>query len=210
MISYILVDDHPIVRAGISSVLSVNKDLRCLGEAADGEKALQLLESLSPDVIVMDIHMPNMNGIELLKKIKVSGLKSKVIALTMHDNIEYVKEVLNAGGNGFVLKDADPSELANIIRKVFAGEVYLSPSLVNVLFKAETNLQNNRSLEFSNLTVREKEVMSYIAKGLRNKEIATKLNLSIRTIETHRARLMRKLKVDSVAALTRISIESNE
>jgi len=206
-IRLLLVDDHPIVLDGLKSHLSAHADLVVAGEATDGEKALRQARQLSPDIILLDISMPRLNGLEFMEALRRESPSARVIVLTMHDSPEYITQTIRLGARGYLLKDTSPAELIRAIKAVHAGEVYFSAVVSRMVVEtaAKGGFQpGDRRLD--PLTEREHEVLALIAEGLSNKEIAGRLRLGVRTIETHRERIMHKLNVHSVAGLTRFAI----
>jgi DNA-binding NarL/FixJ family response regulator len=204
-IKVLLVDDHPIVRKGIASCLAKSPDLQIIGEAVDGVEALKKTRDLGPDVILMDIDMPNMSGLAVTQALRKELPHVKVLILSMHRQTDYVLRILQSGALGYVLKDAPVDELVEAIQTVYSGQAYFSSDIARV---ALTQFVRGSSEGPSpmNLTNREREVLIFIAEGLSNKEIAVKLNLGVRTVETHRERIMRKLNIHSIAGLTRFAI----
>ncbi len=206
-IRLLLVDDHPIVLDGLKSHLSAHADLAVAGEATDGEQALRKARQLSPDIILLDISMPRLNGLEFMETLRRESPAARVIVLTMHDSPEYITQTIRLGARGYLLKDTSPAELIRAIKAVHAGEVYFSAVVSQMV--VETAVKGGFQSEgrrLDPLTEREHEVLALIAEGLSNKEIAGRLQLGVRTIETHRERIMRKLNVHSVAGLTRFAI----
>ena len=203
-IRVLLVDDHPVVRRGLSCCLAPADNLEVIGEAADGLEAVRKTEELSPDLVLMDIDMPGLNGLSATEILRRDHPNVKVLLLSMHSYSGQMSRILHCGARGFLLKDARPAELIAAICKVAAGETCFSPDLA---IQALNQLANNqrRKPASSMLTEREREVLVGIAEGLTNKEMATRLGISSRTIETHRAHIMRKLKIHSVAGLTRFA-----
>jgi two-component system nitrate/nitrite response regulator NarL len=207
-IRLLLVDDHPIVLDGIKSHLCAQPDFEVVGDATNGQDALRKAKLTLPDVVLMDISMPHMNGIEAMMNLRKQVPNAKVLILTMHDSKEYIAQVVRSGARGYLLKDSAPAELVGAIKAVHAGEVYFSPSVSKVLIEEMTD-GNTRSLDAPvppPLTDREREVLSLIAEGLLNKQIADRLGIGVRTIETHRERIMRKLDIHTVAGLTKYAI----
>ena len=204
-ITVLLVDDHPVVRKGISSCLAQLPHFLVVGEAADGPEALAKARELLPDIMLLDIDLPKMSGLAVADVVRKELPNIKVLILSMYQRAEYLPRVLQAGVRGYVLKEALPEELAKAIETVIAGECYFSPEVarlaLNQLVQGNTNGPGPAVL-----THREREVLVLIAEGLSNKEIATKLTVGVRTVETHRERIMRKLGIHSVAGLTRFAI----
>lgn len=211
-IRLLIVDDHPVVQAGLKTLLGIHSDMEVVGEAVDGEMAIKRALELEPDVVVMDIAMAGMNGVEATRKIKELLPETKVLVLTMHDNEEYLRMMLDVGATGYVLKKAANTELAVAIRAVHRGEIFVYPSFTRVLLG--DRLQDNESVSHSDqgtgerLSERELQVLRLIAEGYTNRQIAEKLFLSVRTIETYRARLMEKLQVKSRVGLVRYAIRN--
>lgn len=206
-IRVLLVDDHPIVREGIKSALSAKKNISIVGEAATGEEAMVKAKKLLPDVILMDINMPGMSGLETSRRLRKSVPESKILALTMHENREYVLEMSHLGARGYVFKDSSPSELFRAIEAVHAGEFFFSPKasqhLLKAFLKGEPQTDSQIPIDLSQ---REKDVLQLITEGLKTKEIAQRLGVTDRTVETYRRRLMTKLSVHSVAGLMKQAI----
>jgi DNA-binding NarL/FixJ family response regulator len=207
-IRLLLVDDHPIVLDGIKSHLCAQPDFTVVGDAANGQDALRKAKLTLPDVVLMDISMPHMNGLEAMANLRKQVPEAKVLILTMHDTKEYISQVVRSGARGYLLKDSAPAELVAAIKAVHAGEVYFSPSVSKVLIEemADGHKRGGDAPMPPPLTDREREVLSLIAEGLLNKQIADRLGIGVRTIETHRERIMRKLDIHTVAGLTKYAI----
>lgn len=203
-IRVLLVDDHALFREGIRMILEAQPDIEVVGEAGDGEQALTLLEKTRPDVVILDIAMPGLDGLETTKRIKATHPKVRILALTMHDHKEYVLPMLRLGASGYVVKRAAASELVQAIRSVYRDESYLYPSVARALL--EEYRRSALPEEDDGLTGREKEVLRLIAEGLTNQEIASRLYISVRTVETHRKNLMEKLGLHTAADLVRYAI----
>lgn len=204
----LLVEDHVIVRQGIKALFSDEPDLEIVGEADDGRAALQSVSELEPDVVLMDISMPGLNGIEATRQIRQNHPGVKVVVLSMHSNEEYVFQVLRAGASGYVLKQSDSSEVLTAIRAALAGGSFLSPPISRTVIddyvrRAEAR-GGDEDLEL--LTSREREVLQLLAEGLSNREIAEQLNISIKTVETHRSNMMGKLGVSSKTELVKYAL----
>jgi len=204
-IKVLLVDDHPIVRRGIAACLTKNPDLHLVGEAADGAEALRKARELTPDVILMDIDLPNMSGLTVTQTLRKELPQVKVVILSMHRQSDYVLRILQSGALGYVLKEAPTEELMQAIQTVHNGQTYFSSEIARVALTQFVRGPGEGPSPM-NLTNREREVLIFIAEGLSNKEIAVKLNLGVRTVETHRERIMRKLNIHSIAGLTRFAI----
>jgi two-component system response regulator NreC len=207
-IRVLIADDHKIMLAGLRSLLEKQADLEVVGEAENGRKAVQMAQEKKPDVVVMDVSMPDLNGIEAATQIKESLPETRVIALSMHSDKRFVMGMLRAGAAGYLLKDCASQELANAIAQVAAGKKYLSPEITGVVI--DDFLQGGSSEEgatvASALSAREREVLQLIAEGWSTKQIASHLYVSIKTIETHRRQIMKKLDLHSIADLTKYAI----
>jgi DNA-binding NarL/FixJ family response regulator len=213
-ITVILVDDHGIVRDGIKSTLRGEKNIKIVGEASNGLEAIEKIKKLSPDVVIIDITMPEMNGIDATSIITKKYPDTKSLVLSMHDNEDYVLRSIEAGAYGYLLKDTGKEEFVRAINAVAKGEKYFSTSVSNIL--ATGYLQKIKSREsgfaeseseFGGLTKREKGILKLIVDGQSNRGIADKLDISIRTIETHRANIMKKLKVKNAVELIKVAME---
>ena len=204
-IRVLLVDDHPVVRKGISCCLARHPHLLVVGEAADGLEALAKARELLPDIVLLDIDLPQMSGVAVADVLRKELPKIKVVILSRYQGPEYLSRVLQAGARGYVLKGASPEELAKAIETVIAGECYFSPEVARLALN-QLAQGNGAGPDVADLTNREREVLVLVAEGLSNKEIASNLNLGVRTVETHRERIMRKLDIHSVAGLTRFAI----
>ena len=205
-IRVLVADDHMIVRTGIRHVLESEPGFEVVGEAANGTEALALTAELRPDVVVLDISMPGVSGLELATRLRSTGGGARVLILSMHDNAEYVLESVRAGAHGYLLKDTAATELRTAIRAVCQGESYFSPPVASRLSAAVRGEHDPQPTGLDHLTGREREVLHGIAQGRTNKEIATELGISHRTVETHRESLMRKLQIRTVAELTRFAL----
>jgi len=213
-INILLVDDHAIVRDGIKSTLKDQKNFIIAGEAANGAEAIEAVKKISPDVVIMDITMPEMNGIEATEIISKKYPESKVLVLSMHDNETYILKSVEAGAHGYLLKDVDKAEFAKAIIAVNNGEKYFNTAISSVLVagylnKVKQNDQQSPSAtnDEYELTKREKGILKMITVGKNNREIADGLGISIRTIETHRANIMKKLKVKNAVELVRVALD---
>jgi DNA-binding NarL/FixJ family response regulator len=208
-VKIIIAEDHTILRDGLRALLSTQKEFEVIGEAGDGREAIRVVDKLEPDLVLIDLSMPKLNGMEAIHEIKRRNPQIKVIALTVHKNEEYILAALEAGANGYVLKDASQDELFMAIQYVMAGKKYLSPTISEKI--VEVFLENRKvGKEFSawdTVTSREKEILKLIAEGYKNKDIADHLFISIKTVEKHRSNLMKKLDLHNTAALTTYAIE---
>lgn len=203
-IRILLADDHPVVRAGISACLTRQPDFQVVGEAADGAAALARARELKPDLVLMDIEMPELNGLAVTQALGKELPEIRVLILTMTDKPDIIMRVLEAGARGYILKDAPVEQLVKAIRAVVAGEAFFSPEVARAALNRL--VQGPAENAPNQLTDRERDVLIQIAEGMSNKEIASHLNLGVRTVETHRERIMRKLNIRSVAGLTKYAI----
>ncbi len=202
-IKVLLVDDHQIIIDGLKSLLKNSEEIVVVAEANNGREALPILDLLELDVVLMDIDMPVMNGIDTLKEIRKQGLAVKVIILSMHNEAGMIKSLINIGADGYLLKSSSQDEVINAIRKVAGGQQYFSTEVTLSLLKPN---QNNHQSEI--LTDRETEIIKLIAEGFSNKEIGDKLFISHRTVDTHRTNLMKKLNVSNIAGLISYAIKN--
>jgi len=205
-IRIILADDHAIVRHGLSRSFQQEEDVEVIAQAKDGRSTVQLTKELSPTVVVMDIGMPDLNGIEATRQITRESPQVKVIALSMHSSRKYVTEMFKAGASGYLLKNCDFEELADAVRIVAGGKTYISPSISDVVIQ-HVHGSEERDSAFSVLTRREREVLQLLAEGKTTKQAALCLYISPKTVEAHRLNIMRKLDVDSIALLTKYAIQ---
>ena len=206
-IRIILADDHKLVRQGMRSLLESHPGFEVIGEANDGEEALKLMETLSPDIAFMDVMMPNLNGIEAAKIAHQRGLKTKLIFLSMHANSTYVVRALQSGAMGYVLKDSDFSEILQAVQNAMDGKRYLSKNIASEVLEILLNAEGDKKDPQNVLSVREREVLQHIAEGNTNAVVAEKLSLSVRTVEAHRAHIMAKMRFNSQADLVRYAIQ---
>jgi len=207
--SVLIVEDHTLIREGLRSLLSSHPDLEVIGEAADGREAIERVEKLSPALVLMDLSMPRMGGVEAIRVIKKKWPKIKILALTVNDSEEYVLAALRAGADGYILKDSSHAELILAIRNVLAGKRVLSPSISEKVIEGYLAGKNAESIHtpWDTLTQREREVLKLIGERYKSKEIADYLCISLHTVEKHRSNLMEKLNRHSVSALTSYAIE---
>lgn len=203
MIRVLLADDHALVRDGLRAVLSREPDLQVVGEATDGREALRVAETAKPDVAVLDLSMPLLNGLDAARQLAARDQAPRTILITMHGGDHYVLEALRAGVRGYVLKKQAAADLVRAIHEVAAGRVYLSPGVGAAVAQA---IRTGSVLPDERLTPREREVLQLVAEGKTTKEIAAILHVSVKTADTHRTRLMQKLDIHDIAGLTRYAI----
>ena len=205
----VIAEDHTILREGLRSLLSSDPDLEIVGEAQDGQEAIRCVEKLRPNLVLMDLSMPRMNGLDAIKEIKKRSTNTKILVLTVHKNEEYIVATLQAGADGYALKDSTHAELGIAIKNVLSGHHYISPGISGRVI--EGYLEGRKPLKpmspFETLTQRERGILKMIAEGYKNKEIADYLCISVKTVEKHRANLMQKLDLHSVSALTAFALE---
>jgi len=205
----VIAEDHTILREGLRSLLSSHPEFEIVGEAEDGREAIQCVEKFKPDLILTDLSMPRMNGMEAIREIKRGSPDTKILVLTVHKTEEYILATLQAGANGYILKDSTHAELMLAIKHVLSGKHYISPEISDKVI--EGYLEGRKTLKakssWETLTQREREILKLIAEGYKNKEIADYLCISVKTVEKHRANLMEKLNLHSIQALTAFAIE---
>ena len=205
----VIAEDHTILREGLKLLLSSSSDFEIIGEAEDGQEAIRCVEKFKPDLILMDLSMPRMNGMDAIKEIKKRFSETKILVLTVHKTEEYILATLKAGADGYVLKDATHAELMIAVKNVLSGKHYISPGISEKVI--EGYLEGRKTLKtrtsWETLTQREREILKLIAEGYKNKEIADYLCISPKTVEKHRANLMEKLDLHNVQALTTFAIE---
>ena len=204
----LLADDHSVVREGLRHVLAGAPELTVVGEAATGPEAMSLAAEEHPDVMLLDLTMPGAGGLEVLRHLRTTLPEIRVLILSVHDDPEYVLESVRAGAHGYLRKDSSPAEIRQAIRAVHAGDAYFSPPVARHLTTALRDAGSAPSPEgdIAALTSREREVLMRVARGLTNRETASELGISVRTVEAHRDSLMRKLRIHTVAGLTRFAI----
>jgi two-component system response regulator NreC len=203
-IKILLADDHTIVRQGLKLILSAQADLEVVGEAANGNEAVEAAQKLHPDIVLMDVAMPELNGIEATRRMVTANPRIKILVLSMHKEAVYVREILRAGARGYILKDAIDTELLSAVRSVAKGDGYISPAVSGALLN---DYRKDVTSPVDLLSGREREVLQQIAEGKTNKEIATRLNLSVYTIDSHRGKIMEKLNLHSTGELVRFAIK---
>jgi len=203
MIRVLLADDHAMVRKGFRLILEAQPDMEIAGEAGNGREAVELTEKLHPDVVVMDVAMPELNGIEATRRLAASSPHTRVLALSMHKDSVYVREILRAGARGYLLKDSIDTDLISAVRAVAKGDGYISPGVSDAVL---SDYRRHVTDPLDLLTSREREVLQMIAESKTNKEIAVALNLSVYTVEAHRGKIMEKLNLHSTGELVRFAV----
>ncbi|OGP73876.1 MAG: DNA-binding response regulator [Deltaproteobacteria bacterium RBG_16_49_23] len=205
----VIAEDHTILREGLKALLSSSPEFDIVGEAGDGREAIRCVEKYKPDLILTDLSMPRMNGMEAIGEIKKRSPKTKILALTIHKAEEYILTTLKAGADGYLLKDSTHAELVMAVKKVLSGKHFISPEISEKVI--EGYLEGRKALKtqtpWETLTHREREILKLIAEGFKNKEIADDLCISVKTVEKHRSNLMEKLNLHNVQALTAFAIE---
>jgi two-component system, NarL family, response regulator NreC len=207
----VLADDHAVLRSGLKALLEADNDIEVVGESGDGETCIEQIIALDPDIAILDINMPRCSGLEALESLKTTAPRTRVLILTMHDDIEYLRKVLALGGAGYVLKHAASEELMSAIRTVQHGGVYLHSDHARVIALSESEPEppslDEPHARYESLSDREAEVLKLIALGYRNTEIAEMAYISVKTVETYKSRLMQKLDLHSRAALVRFALD---
>ena len=208
-IKVVIAEDHTIVRKGLCALLQGEPDIEVVGEAENGREALRIVERLLPDVVVMDIAMPGLNGLETTRQLKKKFPNMKILILTMHDNEEYIFETLRAGASGYLIKRSAPNELISAIQSVYRNESFLSPAISKKVidgFVQSGGSAMREDADAARLTTREREILRLIAEGNSLREISRLLHISIKTVESHKAHIMEKLSLRSIAELTQYAI----
>ncbi|MCD5410521.1 MAG: response regulator transcription factor [Clostridiales bacterium] len=195
-IKILIVDDHSLVREGLKQILELENDMKIVGEAGNGEEAIVILNQVKPDIVILDINMPKMNGIQTLRRMKDIDVTTKIIMLTFHEEEEYLRETLNLGANGYVLKDAESESLTKAIREVYVGGTSIPQNIMTCDFEKQTTYGRNVDEKGKDrLTKREYEVLTLIAEGISNKEIAGRLFISEKTVKNHVSSILKKIGV---------------
>lgn len=207
-INVMIADDHSLIREGLKQLLEFDGTIKVVGEASNGVECLDRLDIYNPDVLLLDINMPEMNGIEVLKKMKDRNLQIKVLILTVHNETDYLMKAVDIGVDGYILKDSESSELKKAINAVKDGENYIQPSLIPVLNNQLVNRNTDKD-KISSLTNRELEVLVQVANGMFNKEIATNLNISERTVKNHISNIFKKIDVSDRTQAAVFAIKNN-
>ncbi|MCK5237058.1 MAG: response regulator transcription factor [Deltaproteobacteria bacterium] len=204
-----IVDDHPLMREGIKNILIKNSTYTVIGEAENGEEALNGINKLRPDIVFMDIGMPNMNGLEAAKRITKEFPETKIIMLSMHSEQHHVMDALKAGAMGYVLKGSDSSEVLESVEKIMDNKRYISPAIEDQVFNNLVKVAQKEQVTepFDSLTSREKEILKLLALGVKNEDIANKLFISSHTVKSHRTNIMKKLDIHDLSGLTRIALQ---
>lgn len=201
----LLADDHSVVRSGFRALLTAQWDMEVVGEASNGREAVGMAEKLTPDVVLMDVTMPELNGIEATRRITKASPRTRILALSMHKDAVYVREILRAGAKGYLLKDSDEKDLLTAVRAVALGQAYLSPGVADAVLD---DYRKHVTHPIDLLSSREREVLQMIAESRTNKEIASALHLSVYTVEAHRGRIMEKLNLHSIGELVRFAMRN--
>ena len=207
-INVMITDDHSMIREGLRQLLELEGEFNVVAEACDGVECLKKLETVLPDVLLLDINMPNMNGLEVLQKLKEKKMKVRVLVLTVHSEVEYLLKAVDIGVNGYLLKDSESAELKKAILAVVSGENYIQPSLIPVL-NAKMIDRNKDTLKIESLTRRELEVLKLLAVGMYNKEVAEKLDISERTVKNHVSNIFKKIEVTDRTQAAVFAIRNN-
>lgn len=202
----LMADDHELIRHALASLLSAVPDFEIVASVADGERALEQILALRPDVAVLDLHMPGLTGIEVARRLRDAGVPTAVVILSLHGQPAYVRAALDAGASGYVLKEAAPHDLVNAVRATAAGEAYVCPKVARVLTEL---LRSTQSSESPSLTPAQLDVLRLLAQGLASKEIAAKLHVAIRTVDSHRAALMERLGIHHIPGLVKYALRNH-
>jgi two-component system response regulator NreC len=205
----VIAEDHKILRQGLCSLLSTSNELEVVGEAGDGMSAIRTIRETDPDLVLLDLNMPKMNGISVIKEIKQLSPETKILALTMYTQEDYILEVFRSGGDGYCLKSSGRKDLMMAIKAVLSGKHYISPEISRIVLEGylESRKKMKTKSSFDTLTQREKEVLKMVGEGYRNKEVADYLCISPKTVEKHRANIMQKLDLHTASELTAYAIE---
>lgn len=205
----VIAEDHTILREGLRALLSSDPGLEIVGEAEDGQEAIRCVEKLKPSLVLMDLSMPRMNGMDAIREIKKRSPETRILVLTVHKTDEYIVATLQAGADGYVLKDSTNAELKMAIKSALGGKFYISPGISAKVVEGylQNKIMPKAATPWDSLTARERGILKLIAEGYKNKDIADFLCISVKTVEKHRANLMQKLDLHSVSALTTLAIE---
>jgi DNA-binding NarL/FixJ family response regulator len=199
----LIADDHPLIRSGLRALLGREREFEVVGEAADGYQALELVEQLKPDVVMLDVSMPRLNGIDVAKKISATTPSTRIIIVSIHSDESYVLRALKAGAKGYLLKASPEGDILNAVRAVAAGQAYLSPEMSRLLVEEYVREMRSRGVEdsYDLLSIREKEILQLLASVTSNREIAEMIHVSVATVETHRSNIFQKLGIHSLPEL---------
>ena len=208
-IRVLLVDDHVLIREGIKQILELEEDIEVVGQAKDGEEALKKVNVLKPEVILLDINMPNINGIETLRRFKDLGIESKIIMLTIHEDREYIMKTLKLGADGYILKDSDADSFIQGVRDVANGIKYIQPSISDLANSSSNDADEDILKKINSLTKREYEVLTLIAEGFNNKDLAAKIFISEKTVKNHVSSIFKKLNLNDRVQATIFAYENN-
>lgn len=209
-IRIVIADDHAVLRSGLKALLNCSPLFEVIGEAGDGQQAIRMIEQLRPDVLLLDISMPVMSGVDCIKEIKSRGLSCRILVLTMYDDDEYIKEVMRAGADGYVLKKSADTELVEGILKISSGKKYLNETMSQTLLDSLLKIPDEKSDQrdpYTLLSTRERQVLRLLAQGHTNSEIAAHLSLSVKTVDTYRSRIMTKLNVRKKSELVNYALQ---
>ncbi len=203
-VKVLIAEDHTIVREGLKALLGSDPDLEICGEADNGKDAIKLVQGLNPDIVLMDLSMPRIHGLEAIREIRKTNPATKILVLTVHDDEEYISATLRSGASGYVLKNDSYNELLSSIKTVLSGKPYLSPAISQTIIQGYLHGKKSDDVRtgYETLTARERETLKLIAEGIRNREIAEFMGISSKTAEKHRSNLMKKLDLHSVSAIT--------
>lgn len=208
-ITVLLIDDHILIREGIRQLLELEDDISVVGQASDGEEGYEMALQLKPDVVLLDINMPNINGIETLRKLKDTGIDSKVIMLTIHNEREYVRRTLNLGADGYIIKDSEAHSFIKAIHNVMEGKVYIQPKVAEIVKSCQgDSCEDINTEKINRLTKREYEVLTLISEGLNNKDIAARMFISEKTVKNHISSIFKKLELNDRVQATIFSFKS--
>jgi DNA-binding NarL/FixJ family response regulator len=208
MTTIVVADDHKMVREGLVKLLESREDFTVVGQAADGEEAVAMVLEKQPDVVLMDINMPRLSGIDATRQIGMKGCDAKILVLSMHESRGYVEEVLRAGAAGYIVKNSASADLVQAIEAVCSGASYLSPAITQQVVDAIARPGDTPPSGVAMLTDREREVLKHIAEGLSSREIASLFGVSLKTVDSHRSNLMEKLDIHKVSGLVRFAIRA--
>lgn len=207
-VNVMIADDHSMIREGLKQLLELEGEFKVVAEACDGVECLEKLTKIAPDILLLDINMPNMNGLEVLQKMREKKVKVKVLVLTVHNEVEYLLKAVDIGINGYLLKDSESAELKKAILSVVNGEDYIQPSLIPLLNSKMID-RNKDSIKIENLTRREMDVLKLLAVGMYNKEVAEKLDISERTVKNHVSNIFKKINVTDRTQAAVFAIRNN-